>query len=89
MKLNPPETAPKDGAGTAIMGDFGTDRIMYAVWNGYEQKWLCAFSQSKCYMPLPKGDFHIEKTYHPHSDLRGWLPLPTIDDEGNVKCASK
>jgi len=72
MKLNPPETAPRDGTGILI--SFDQKPMRYAFWNRTYERWIVAFYQ--------EGEFispHIR-----HERLDCWLPMPQIDNEGNV-----
>jgi len=62
VKLNPPETAPKDGS--LILAYNNTNFPVITRWNPRSGVWMGTFTGF---------------------ELHGWLPLPTIDDEGNVK----
>jgi len=78
MKLNPPDTAPKDAL---ILAAFGTD--MYpAVWNE-----LCWVWDIACAENLIQGGrkwYEIEIDEKEREEITGWLPMPTIDNEGNA-----
>jgi len=80
MKLNPPETAPKDG--TLILAKFGRRELEPAVWISRYREWKV----SRFHKPKDWGDLPTFVCWEFEEDkLRGWLPLPNIDDEGNVK----
>jgi len=73
MKLNPPETAPKDG--TEILATFyKSKQLQPTVWNIKDAVWLMAFAY--------EGSFLIFSAQM--KAMTGWLPMPTIDDQGNV-----
>jgi len=79
MKLNPPETAPKNAL---ILAAFGTD-LFPAVWNERSCAWDLA-----CVESLIDGGrkwYEFELDEKEREEITGWLPMPTIDDEGNVK----
>jgi len=74
MKLNPPETAPKDG--TEILAIFDDGQYLHsAVWNNSSSVWMVAFG-------LDTGYFAV--CPFPSDSLSGWLPMPEIDNEGTV-----
>jgi len=78
MKLNPPDTAPKDAL---ILAAFGTD--MYpAVWNEHCGAWEIAYVESMRMGIRKWHEFEIDEM-NP-GRITGWLPLPQIDYEGNV-----
>jgi len=75
MTLNPPETAPKDDF---ILGVFNQEKRMYpVVWNHDEGTWQFVVRSSYPYCTVAS---YLEWT----DKLTGWLPLPKIDEEGNV-----
>jgi len=65
MKLNPPDTAPKDGSGILI--SFNNKPITQAFWSKANEKWNVAFCQH--------GRFTNIRIRHER--LTGWLPLTT------------
>jgi len=87
MKLNPPETAPKDG--TIILALFNSSRnLAPAIWClfqdhlGEHDFWIHA-------CPLidkdePEFIYGFDSVKHFEWEMRGWLPMPQIDEEGNV-----
>jgi len=80
MKLNPPETAPKD---RLILADLGHPyiRLFPTVWNKYNGTWEI-FRVSRTQM------FNGSVLDHAAEDsdwLLGWLPMPQIDENGNVQ----
>jgi len=80
MKLNPPETAPKD---RVILADFGYRHLSPAIWSPYGERWcIAAIAQAEYGDEEPEMYFENECFMSPR--MRGWLPLPKIDDEGNV-----
>jgi len=80
MKLNPPETAPK---GAMILADFGHG-LVPAIWSSYDKDWSVAEVEAYC-----PGDSYDEYRGFTNSEdnrleMLGWLPLPKIDEDGNV-----
>jgi len=73
MKLNPPETAPKKA--TAIMACVNGIDLYPAVWNVAAKVWLVAYATLG-------GHFAVCPI--PYKSVTGWLPMPQIDEEGNV-----
>jgi len=82
MKLNPSDTAPKD---KFILADFGHGWLLLAIWSEADSAWSAAMPGSS---QIGDGEWEWERyfeteTFLPYN-LRGWLPMPKIDDEGNV-----
>jgi len=78
MKLNPPETAPKDGR--TILAVFEGGKYLHsAIWHNDSQTWTGNWVVA---LGLDNGFFSI--TPRPYKKLTGWLPMPQIDGEGNV-----
>jgi len=78
MKLNPPETAPRDG--TPILACFYlSNSLLYAYWSKSQDSWLAAYIGAR--------DFDTH--YYDTDEMLGWLPMPKADDKGNVTCTSK
>jgi len=75
MKLNPPETAPKNGI--TILGFFDQDYLLPATWLFGRKKWAVALAGGD----EDDGFFNDHKS---DESLRGWMYLPDVDDEGNV-----
>jgi len=71
MKLNPPETAPKDGS-------------VILVWFGKYKTPLPVTWSDNAYMWVVDVGARGAKTHLFPDSLRGWLPMPQIDEEGNV-----
>lgn len=73
---NPSDTAPKDG--TTVLAAFsGYPFVLPAVWCAPSDKWCCALPQ----VGLFGGDWddwYFECEYEPHSNLKGWLPMPAF-----------
>jgi len=84
MKLNPPETAPLS---RVIIGHFKNRKNMVlTIWDAGLGRW---------FVPIFAHEYHPEvnkvksvRLFNPQtylkSELLGWLPMPKIDDEGNV-----
>jgi len=73
MKLNPPETAPKDGS--VFFGHFyRTQQLWPAKWDVTPGKWSVVGYANRGFLAM-----HVDE-----QDLTEWTPLPTIDHEGNV-----
>ena len=71
-KLNPPDTAPKDG--TQILADFGWPYLLVAAWNEVDTQWVCANLQAERH---EKGDdYYYENLYENHSSLKCWMRFP-------------
>jgi len=82
MKLNPYEEAPRTGL--KILGFFdiwpvplrSPTILLPTVWNFPRKKWAVSYGGTKT-------DFRV--VYFDDEELRGWIYLPEIDEEGNVK----
>jgi len=75
MKLNPPETAPKD---RIILAAFDPHPEFHATaWNSRYASWDFTFSAYVAGSP-PTTRMLIDSTTR---KMRGWLPLPTLDTE--------
>jgi len=83
MKLNPPETAPKDGS--VFLGRFGCRLYLQAaMYTTFEDEdsdrpwhWVAA-------LPVKERGSLLNQVFGPYV-LTGWLPMPKIDEEGNVR----
>jgi len=82
MKLNPPETAPRDKRfPDVILAYFKQDDFHFmcaAVWNAVVGKWIIA-QRNRSHPPSS-----FETLFIGDGNLTGWLPMPQIDGEGNV-----
>jgi len=77
MKLNPLETAPKDGR--TILALFEGGKYLYsAIWCNDRETGTGCWTVA---LGLDNGFFSINPL--PNRKLTGWLPMPQIDDEGN------
>jgi len=80
MKLNPPETAPRHNRFSdvilACFSDASFHFMCSAVWNAGAEKWLIAQRN--------RSHTSFETLFEDDRNLTGWLPMPQIDDEGNV-----
>jgi len=64
---------PKDG--TTILGDFGYQLAMVAMWNVAENGWIVASPQhSNTELGL---DSNFDSEYFSERELRKWQPMPT------------
>jgi len=81
MKLNPPETAPKNAF---ILADFGHRFLLLAIWSEPDSAWSTAMSAAS-QIDGEEWEMYFETETFQHKYLRGWLPMPEIDDEGNVR----
>jgi len=75
MKLNPPETAPKNG--NVFPAYFKLGPIRPAIWND-------KYGVLVTVLGMGQDDTYFESQDRNPDEMIGWLPLPTIDDEGNV-----
>jgi len=75
MKLNPPETAPKGS--DAILADFGNGYLQPAVWNAAGMTWSVA--EVKVVNRMVWDERYFKPKTIDHNEMRGWLPLPTMD----------
>jgi len=77
MKLNPPDTAPDDG--TVILARFAIPGIVPARWDASEGRWWAAYALDYSDEDMPHANrflcCHVRHVY-----LRGWLPMPTLDN---------
>jgi len=80
MKLNPPETAPKDGE---ILASFDNVFLLLATWNFFESAWSVSILHTRTVGSYPTQIWYKSHVIE-HKHLRGWLPMPKIDDQGNV-----
>lgn len=70
-----PDTAPRDM--TYIIGDFGMPWSMVACWSPALDKWCCA----EPHVDMYEGEYtdpSYQNEYLPHSELRGWMPMPVV-----------
>jgi len=81
MKLNPPETAPKN---KFILADFGYGFLLLAIWSEPDSAWSAAMSNGNLIGDEEWEMYFETETFLPQY-LRGWLPMPQIDDEGNLR----
>jgi len=84
MKLNPPETAPLDG--TMFLGRFVISKhLEYLVHKNdlLPTMWSVATCHFRAVKNI-KGLGRFSNQCLQLCELRGWLPMPQIDDEGNV-----
>jgi hypothetical protein len=72
-RLNPPETAPKDG--TPILGAFGWMRLQPAVWSKADGTWQTA---ANCFGESEESETWWETDYELECSIRGWLPWPEV-----------
>jgi len=77
MKLNPPETAPKDAL---ILAAFGTE-LHPAVWNEHRLIWMIV-EVSTVFCPS-RYWYELEIDEREREEIAGWLPMPIIDGKGN------
>jgi len=87
LKLNPPETAPKEPVVILAAFDFGSrqESALYpAMWNPLKDSWCVAL--------FVYGDDRAGREYvspegnHINRKLLGWLPIPRFDKYGNLFC---
>jgi len=84
MKLNPPDTAPCDG--TMFLGRFVIrEYLKYVVHEDdlLPTMWSIATCNFRAVANV-KGLGRFSNQCFQICDLRGWLPMPQIDDQGNV-----
>jgi len=79
MKLNPPETAPRDGTMILAKSEEG---IFRAAWSECHRYWIVGKFIKNSGKP---ASIFFKVSGFKHEEMIGWLPLPAIDDEGNVK----
>lgn len=72
MKLNPPETAPKNMQFIGIMRGYPWPTL--CVWNAHNSKWVWCNLQSDL-APEATRDTYFENEYAPEADLLGWYSL--------------
>lgn len=72
-RLNPPETAPKDGR--PFLGDFGWPCLLMAIWNESDEQFCVCYPQT-CELANGTIDNYFEVEWENAKDLKGWLPLP-------------
>jgi len=82
MKLNRPETAPKDTdrTFTVILADFGNGYLQPAVWNAAGMTWSAA--EVKVVNRMVWDERYFKPKTIDHSEMRGWLPIPTMTQTG-------
>jgi len=87
MKLNPPETAPRD---EMILGRFHIRRGPHpTIWDPFREWWVVLTLSQTLHLGMNKTGMNkteriFRSAFFPKEALRGWLPMPTIDDQGNV-----
>jgi len=80
MKLNSPETARKD---VVILAKFSGPHMHAAIWNPIKKTWCVAQMKDYTYTDgLKVSSFDGFLIYD--ESLTGWLPMPTVDTEGQV-----
>jgi len=85
MKLNPPETAPHD---SLVLGHFkGMDSMIPMAWDYVFACWVIPREKAQVYRDQSndRGAVSFQNDCLHRDELTGWMPMPTIDDEGNVK----
>ena len=75
IRLNPPETAPKNGA--IILAEFGDGRLMPAMWCFYSNVWVKAVPTVEVVTEVPTYERYFENQSEQLTKIRGWLPIPT------------
>jgi len=84
MKLNPPETAPRNAL---VLGHFkGMTTMIPMTWDYVFACWVVPREKAQVYRDRSNDRGAVSfrnDDLHPDA-LIGWLPLPQIDDEGNV-----
>jgi hypothetical protein len=73
--MNPPETAPKDG--TVFLAQIGWPILVSCMWSDPDDGWSCAIPQTDMYHGK-WNDRYFETQRELESDLKGWIPLPTV-----------
>jgi len=82
LKLNPPETAPRD---ELILGRFHSRRGPHpTIWDSFREWWVVLTLSQTLHLGMGKTERVFRSAFFPEQALRGWLPMPTIDDQGNV-----
>jgi len=75
--MNTPKTAPKD---TTFLGHFGWPWLCMTRWNEATGQWTYANYQVGLY----EGewtDTYFETENEPEAALKGWLPLPSLQND--------
>ena len=75
MKINPPETAPKDG--TLFLANIGYHYYVMCCWNGSDNNWV--YPQLQIGQYLGKwNDCYFETEHDNEGALIDWIELPNI-----------
>jgi len=76
MKLNPPETAPRDGS--LFLARFARRTRLVPAMLVLKEDFPARWVEAKY------DDYGFYNQPYDESDLTGWLPMPQIDKEGDV-----
>jgi len=82
MKLNPPETAPRD---SLVLGHFkGMASMIPMAWDYVFACWSVPREKAQVYRSNDRGAVSFRSdALHPDA-LIGWIPMPRVDEEGNA-----
>ena len=75
MKINPPETAPKDG--TLFLANIGYHYYVMCCWNGSDNNWVYPQLQIGQYLG-EWNDCYFETEHNNEGALIDWIELPNI-----------
>jgi len=75
MKLNPPQTAPRDF--TLFLADFGYPWLLPTMWNPVDSKWVVATIQTGLFNG-EYNDNYFESDREESDALLGWVGMPKI-----------
>jgi len=78
MKLNPPETAPRD---ELILGQFNSRGGRHlTIWDHFRERWVVLTLSQTLHPEVSKMERIFRSSFFPEQALIGWQPMPQIGD---------
>lgn len=74
MKVNPPETAPRDG--TLFLANIGYPQYVVCCWSGTDNNWVYPHLQVGQYLG-EWNDYYFETEHDNEGALIDWIELPS------------
>jgi len=82
MKLNPPETAPRN---SLVLGHFkGVAAMIPMIWDYEYERWIVPWLMEEACEGSSGVMRVFRNNYFRSGALTGWIPMPGVDEDGNV-----